>query len=270
MTARYSASVASTRSIAASSRTPVRSRRSPSRVTFVRRSSSISVPSRATSATSRRVEFVPMSTTATRMCAQLRVTPAAPGRASACRRARRAGCRRRGRPCAARAVVVAEPMWGTTSRLGASRSGWSGGSGSGSVTSRPAPPRRPSCRAAASASWSTIGPRAVLTRIAVGFMRASASASMRCPVSGVSGVCTETKSARSSAAWRSSPRSTISTSISKPAARWATARPMRPAPTTARVAPWTSTPTQPCGSHVRHRRRRRPGGPRRCGARRRA
>ena len=47
---------------------------------------------------------------------------------------------------------------------------------------------------------------------------------MRCRVSGVSGVCTETKSARSSAAWRSSPRSTISTSISKPAARWATAR----------------------------------------------
>ena len=96
MTARYSASVASTRSIAASSRTPVRSRRSPSRVTLVRRSSSISLPSRATSATSRRVEFVPMSTTATRMCAAL--TPAARGRASACRRAPRGGCRRRGRP----------------------------------------------------------------------------------------------------------------------------------------------------------------------------
>ena len=35
--------------------------------------------------------------------------------------------------------TVAEPTWGTTSRFGASSSGWSAGSGSGSVTSSAAP-----------------------------------------------------------------------------------------------------------------------------------
>ena len=43
----------------------------------------------------------------------------------------------------ARAVVVAEPMCGTTSRFGASSSGSSGGSGSGSVTSSAAPAELP-------------------------------------------------------------------------------------------------------------------------------
>ena len=46
-------------------------------------------------------------------------------------------------------------------------------SGSSSKTSRPAECRRPDRSAATSASWSTTGPRAVLTNVAVGFMAAS-------------------------------------------------------------------------------------------------
>ncbi len=38
----------------------------------------------------------------------------------------------------------------------------------------------------------------------------------------------------------------------KPAARRATASPMRPGPTSASVAPWSSSPSQPRGSQVRH------------------
>src|SRR3954471_13069380 len=45
----------------------------------------------------------------------------------------------------ARVEWVAEPMWGTTRRLGAASSGWSAGSGSGSVTSRAAPAMVPVC-----------------------------------------------------------------------------------------------------------------------------
>ena len=40
--------------------------------------------------------------------------------------------------------------------------------------------------------------------------------------------------------------------IPKPSARRATACPMRPAPTIASVAPCSSRPSQPAGSHVRH------------------
>jgi hypothetical protein len=64
----------------------------------------------------------------------------------------------------ARVASVAEPRCGSTSRLGAPSSGWSPGSGSGSVTSSAAPAIRPAWRARTSASLSTIGPRAVLTR----------------------------------------------------------------------------------------------------------
>ena len=68
---------------------PLASTPSPSRVTIERRSTSSGGPSASTSAISSRVEFVPMSTTATRV--------SWPGAASARRPARRAGCRRRSR-----------------------------------------------------------------------------------------------------------------------------------------------------------------------------
>ena len=65
--------------------------------------------------------------------------------------------------------------------------------------------------AAASAASSTTGPRAVFTRYASSRIAASASASIRWRVSGVSGQCSETMSARasssSSSTWPgSSPR----------------------------------------------------------------
>ena len=75
---------------------------------------------------------------------------------------------------ASRAVCVAEPMCGTTIRFGALSSGSSAASGSGSVTSSAAPAISPSRSASSSAAWSTIGPRAVLMRIAVGLHRAPA------------------------------------------------------------------------------------------------
>ena len=81
-----------------------------------------------------------------------------------CRRARRAGCRRPCRPSASGCGWWPQPTCGTTSRLGAVSSGSSFGSGSGSVTSRPAPAISPASSASRSATWSTTPPRAVLIR----------------------------------------------------------------------------------------------------------
>ena len=64
---RYSESVANTRSTAAAESDPEASTPSPSRVTVERRTSSETPPAGETSATSSRVELVPMSTTATRV-----------------------------------------------------------------------------------------------------------------------------------------------------------------------------------------------------------
>jgi hypothetical protein len=66
--AMYSPTVFATSSIASVARWWVVSTPRPSRVTVERRSSSFTLPS-STSATTRRVEFVPMSTTATRTSA---------------------------------------------------------------------------------------------------------------------------------------------------------------------------------------------------------
>jgi hypothetical protein len=55
--------------------------------------------------------------------------------------------------------------------------------GSSSYTSSPAAASRPSRSAAASASSSTTPPRAMLTSTAVGFIRASSAAPIRCCVS---------------------------------------------------------------------------------------
>ena len=56
----------------------------------------------------------------------------------------------------------------------------------------------PSRNATASAAWSTIGPRAVLTSTAVGFIRPSAAASMSPRVSAVSAQLIDTMSLVSS------------------------------------------------------------------------
>ncbi|MDP7332157.1 MAG: hypothetical protein QF832_03740 [SAR324 cluster bacterium] len=62
-------------------------------------------------------------------------------------------------------------------------------------TSNPAPARRRSFRATISAASSTRLPRAVLMRIAPGFIVAMASTFNQLRVSGVSGMCSDTMSA---------------------------------------------------------------------------
>ena len=120
-----------------------------------------------------------MSTTATRV--------SWPGAASARRRARRAGCRRRARSSCGASARSPSRRGGRRAGSAPRSSGWSAGSGSGSVTSSAAPAIARSCSARSSAAGSTIGPRAVLTSSAVGFMRSSAASSIRWCVSGVSG-----------------------------------------------------------------------------------
>ena len=113
---------------------------------------------------------------------------------------------------------------------------------------------------------SITGPRAVFTMIADGFIDRSAAASMRCRVSAVRLTLSDTKSdwARRSASGsqvapvaRSTSSATrwrawYSTRMPKPAARRATACPMRPKPTMPSVAPWTSRPSSSTGPQVRH------------------
>ena len=63
-------------------------------------------------------------------------------------------------------------VWGVRSRFSQSHRGWSAGRGSGSVTSRAAPQRRPDLRHSARARLSTAGPRPPFRRMASAFIRA--------------------------------------------------------------------------------------------------
>ena len=164
---------------------------------------------------------------------------------------------------AARAVVVAEPMWGTTSRFGASSSGWSGGSGSGSVTS--------SAGAGERALVQRVGERVLVDdRAARGVdedrrrlhgararRRRSGGGSRR-----VSGRV-ERDEVRALERGVEVVAEVDHDDLHLEPARRAWPRPGRCARRRRRpsVAPWTSAPIQPCGSHVRHwPSRRRPGG----------
>jgi len=94
---------------------------------------------------------------------------------------------------ARRVSVVALAIWGLSTTLSSvSSAGCSFGSPSN--TSSAAPARRRSRNAAASAASSTMPPRATLTSIAVGFIRASSAAPMACRVRGVSGKASTRKS----------------------------------------------------------------------------
>ena len=139
--------------------------------------------------------------------------------------------------------------------------------------------RRPGGRTAAPrrrAASSTTPPRAVLIRIAPGFIRASRAASIRCRVAATSGTCSVTTSASASSA--SSPRgcrallaphggrrrrSARSNPITRmPSARpsRAASRPMPPKPTTPSVLPASSRPLDSAGARpfaAADRRRRR-------------
>ena len=75
-------------------------------------------------------------------------------------------------PKAAKPWSVQDNACGAAITFGARRIAAPATGGSGSNTSRPAPASRPSASAAASAASSTIGPRAVLMRNAVGFISA--------------------------------------------------------------------------------------------------
>ena len=116
---------------------------------------------------------------------------------------------------------------------------------------RRAPRRRssPAWSAATSAASSTTGPRAVLTRTAVGFIAASASASTRWCVSGVSGQWRLTTSAAASRGGgrRRAPRSVGSRAVRLGELRDAAADP--PGPTTRTSFPSRPSPTMKSGPH---------------------
>ena len=188
-----------------------------------------------------------MSTTATRVTR--------PGAASGGRRARPAGCpppcRPSSRACAPSRSRRAARRAGSARRAAGGRRG----SGSGSVTSSAAPAISPACSAARSASWSTTPPRAVLTSSAVGFIRASARRRSECVVSGVSGMCSETKSARASSSSSGTPeeRELWTISMPKPSARRATAlADPAPADDPERRRRRGRRRGRAAGSHVRH------------------
>ena len=91
--------------------------------------------------------------------------------------------------------AVAQAMWGVMRVLGVCSRGLSAAGGSLASTSTPRPPSLPLCRASATAASSSRGPRAVLMRMAPGFMRARALALMMARVASVSGQCREMTSA---------------------------------------------------------------------------
>ena len=81
-----------------------------------------------------------------------------------------------------------------TTMLSSSRSGWSRGSGSGSVTSRAAQWSLPARIVSSSASWSITPPRAALTSTADSFISPSSRAPIMPRVSSVRGMFSATKS----------------------------------------------------------------------------
>ena len=152
------------------------------------------------------------------------------------------------------ASSVEAPRWGVTTTDSNSKSGDSV-VGSLAKTSRPAPATRPSRIASASASSSTMPPRAALTMRTVGLTFLSASSPMRPTVSGVFGRCTVMKSdsaSSSSSPTRRAPSwpalaadvygSYASSVTPNPLSRSATSAPIRPSPTMPTVLSSSSTP----------------------------
>jgi hypothetical protein len=138
--------------------------------------------------------------------------------------------------------------------LGIAHSGWSAGSGSGSVTSRAAE-IRPPARASVSASVSATGPRAALTSSAPSGIAARKPASTIPRVCGVSGTISTTTSASGSSLGSSSTPCTASCAspagravratqvrdTSNGASRAPIAAPIEPAPTTSTRLPANSS-----------------------------
>ena len=154
-----------------------------------------------------------------------------------------------------RAVWVAEPMWGTTIRLGADSSGSSAGSGSGSVTSSAAPAIVAGVQRRAQRDLIDDRPAR-----GVDEDRRRLHPLQRGGVDQVAGLGGQRAVQRDEVraleqlrpARRRERASASSTSISKPAARRATASPIRPPPMIPSVAPCTSWPRWAAGSQVTH------------------
>ena len=91
-----------------------------------------------------------------------------------------------------RVRVVAEPTCGTTSRFGAVSNGSSAGSGSGSVTSRPAPAISPSTQRLAQRDLVDDAAAGGVDQVGGVLHPLELRRAIRWRVSGVSGVCRET------------------------------------------------------------------------------
>lgn len=153
------------------------------------------------------------------------------------------------RDISVRVSISALPMCGKTTQLLSVNSGLSSGSGSGVVTSRPAARMQLFFRASYRSDWLTMPPRAVFTRIALGFILAKVSELIRLAVSGVKAHVIMMKSAlamSSSNGTRVAPNSFASAALSERfensifvglngAIRRATSWPIRPNPTTPTV-----------------------------------
>ncbi len=174
-------------------------------------------------------------------------TPLTTSRAGSPRSARRA-CAITPWRSAAAARTLQDAACGVTTTCGSDSSGWPAGMGSGSQVSSAAAPTWPLSSAATSAGVSTRSPRPALTTSTPRRQRARRSAFSSRRVDGVDGQCRVTRSAAASrvsrlaaaqpaAATASAVASGSHTSTRAPQARRraATARPMRPKPTTPAV-----------------------------------
>ena len=90
--------------------------------------------------------------------------------------------------------LVAPPMCGVMNTWGRSSSGCRAPSAGGSTTSSAAPASCPRRSASASSASSTSDSRAVLMKLAPGFIRAKALAPNRCRFAAVARACTDTTS----------------------------------------------------------------------------
>ena len=158
-------------------------------------------------------------------------------------------------PALSCASSVDAPRCGDTTTLGSSKSGDSV-HGSLAKTSSPAPATMPSRMASASASSSTIPPRAVLMMRMPGLALANRSRPNKPRSRASSGVWMETKSASATSSsmptsshphgpgpLRETKGSYPMSSMPKACARWATSEPARPSPTTPSTLPCSSTPS---------------------------
>ncbi len=167
------------------------------------------------------------------------------------RRGRPAGCPRPDRPSPRGWRAWPSPRGGPPERRGRSAADGRRAAARGRSRRAPAPAISPARSARSSASVSTIGPRAVFTSTAVGFIAASSAAPIRPRVSlGERAVQRHHVGRREAGPRSGSSRPATTARAPNPCSRRATAWPMRPPPTRSTVAPCRSRPSRKAGSHV--------------------